>query len=551
MGTRIKATVESAAEERKIIRIGTYRRISTDETNQPYSLEAQQKALQSFVMSQPNHKIVADFTDQQSGVTTDSPGLQRAITAALNDEYDVLLVYRIDRLGRSVKGVSSIVSTLDDYGKGFRSATEPIDSMTSPGKMMMQILAVFAEFEHDLFLDRIRNGNAEKAARGEYNASPPLGYVKDATTKMLVVNAAGAAVIRKLFTLYIGGAGAKEVATRLNAAGHTTKKDKPWDASTVLRTLENDLYIGKVYHKGNVYEGKHDAILDEATWEKAQTLRSERAVRRTAQAVTTTSNYLLTGRVTCGACAGPYVGNSANGKRGTFRYYSCSNRKNQRGGKTCSNDNVQADALEAMVIDQIIATYADTGLFAEAITEARSEAPRRLRELEALAGGIRSQITQATKATERLMTLFEEGGTSATMAAERIETKQQEIVRFRNGLKELQSQIAVLSEEVMSSGELDELTGLVYGVLTEDSSHMERKRVLAALVAEIIIRPGKQVDITLKVPSRQTGEVVQSPRAGQTPGTGVRMETTFVEVRGFEPRTPCMPSARDPFTSVQ
>ena len=113
--------------------------------------------------------------------------------------------------------------------------------------------------------------------------------------------------------------------------------------------------------------------------------------------------------------------------------------------------------------------------------------------------------------------------------------------RYASIYPQLQSQIAVLSEEVMSSGELDDLTGLVHGALTEDSSHMERKRVLAALVAEIVIRLGKQVDITLNIPSRQTGEVVKSPKASQTPGTGVRMETTFVEVRGFEPRTPCMP----------
>lgn len=125
------------------------------------------------------------------------------------------------------------------------------------------------------------------------------------------------------------------------------------------------------------------------------------------------------------------------------------------------------------------------------------------------------------------------------MAAERIEAKQQEIDRFREGLKGLQSQIAELSEEVMSSGELDDLTGLVHGALTDDSSHMERKRVLAALVAEIVIRPGKQVDITLNVPSRQTGGVVHSSAASQTPGTGVRMETTLVEARGFETLAPC------------
>jgi site-specific DNA recombinase len=149
-------------------RVATVTRISTDEVNQPYSLEAQTKGLEAFVSSQPGHVITHRFVDQASGATLERPGLQAALAAAKAGEFDVLLVYRIDRLTRSIVGLMTIVEALDTAGVALRSATEPIDTQGPVGRMLLQRLGIFAEFERGLLIDRITKGFERKAARGEW-----------------------------------------------------------------------------------------------------------------------------------------------------------------------------------------------------------------------------------------------------------------------------------------------------------------------------------------------------------------------------------------------
>jgi len=162
------------------VRVATVTRISTDETNQPYSLDAQANGLAAFVASQPGHVITHRFVDQASGATLDRPGLQAALAAARAGEFDVLLVYRIDRLTRSIVGLMSIVEDLAASGVALRSATEPIDTNGPVGRMLLQLLGIFAEFERGLLIDRISKGFERKAARGEWLGGPgPYGYTLD------------------------------------------------------------------------------------------------------------------------------------------------------------------------------------------------------------------------------------------------------------------------------------------------------------------------------------------------------------------------------------
>jgi site-specific DNA recombinase len=168
-------------------RVAIVTRISTDEVNQPYSLEAQSKGLEAFVDSQPGQTITHRFVDQASGATLERPGLQAALAAAKAGEFDVLLVYRIDRLTRSIVGLMTIVSELDAAGVALRSATEPIDTQGPVGRMLLQLLGIFAEFERGLLIDRITKGFERKAARGEWLGGPgPYGYSLDSATKTLV-----------------------------------------------------------------------------------------------------------------------------------------------------------------------------------------------------------------------------------------------------------------------------------------------------------------------------------------------------------------------------
>ncbi|MBA3673263.1 MAG: recombinase family protein, partial [Gemmatimonadaceae bacterium] len=131
----------------RAMRIATYTRISTDEAHQPYSLSAQADRLGSYIASQDGWHKEREFSDQMSGATTERPGLRRALAEASAGRFDLLLVYRVDRLSRSVRGLAHILEQLDGYGVAFRSATEPFDTSTPAGRMMVQMLGVFAEFE--------------------------------------------------------------------------------------------------------------------------------------------------------------------------------------------------------------------------------------------------------------------------------------------------------------------------------------------------------------------------------------------------------------------
>ena len=129
------------------MRVATYTRISTDEDHQPYSSEAQAERLGAYVKSQPDWALTRRFSDQASGATTERPGLKRALAEARAGRFDLLLVYRVDRFSRSVRGLAQLLEDLDAAGVAFCSVTEPFDTTTAAGRMMVQMLGVFAEFE--------------------------------------------------------------------------------------------------------------------------------------------------------------------------------------------------------------------------------------------------------------------------------------------------------------------------------------------------------------------------------------------------------------------
>src|SRR5215469_10182240 len=186
------------------MRVATYTRISTDEEHQPFSLEAQAQRLGSYIESQDSWQLVHRFTDQMSGSTLERPGLEAALAIARAKRYDMLLVYRVDRLSRSVRGLAQVLEELDHAGVSFRSATEPFDTGTAAGRMMVQMLGVFAEFERATLIDRVIAGMERKAAAGGWLGGPnPYGYRYNPTVGMLVPDESEAATVRTIFDLYV------------------------------------------------------------------------------------------------------------------------------------------------------------------------------------------------------------------------------------------------------------------------------------------------------------------------------------------------------------
>jgi DNA invertase Pin-like site-specific DNA recombinase len=204
-----------------LTRVCLYTRISTDEENQPTSLHSQRERLQAFCQVQEAWRVVAHYEDRATGTSLDRPGLQAALDLARERRIDVLLVYRVDRLSRKVRQLAQLAEELDKFSVVLKSATEPFDTGTAAGRMMLQMLAVFAEFEHATIVDRITAGIERRAKQGHWpNGRVPFGYRRN-DEKRLVPDEQTAPTVKQIFQLYTSGRlGDAAIARRLAAAQH-------------------------------------------------------------------------------------------------------------------------------------------------------------------------------------------------------------------------------------------------------------------------------------------------------------------------------------------
>ena len=318
------------------MRIATYTRISTDEAHQPYSLEAQATRLGSYVDSQEGWELVRTFSDQASGATTERPGLERALAAARAQRYDLLLVYRVDRFARSVRGLASLLEAFDAAGVAFRSATEPFDTATPAGRMMVQMLGVFAEFERATIIDRVIAG----MERRRPGASGAAGHAPTATSSTPQAGTSSLTATRPLSWRSSSTAtAASATARRPSPPGSTATviapgPARPWNHMAVLTVLRNRAYLGEVYFRDTYHPAPHPPLIDPDTFDLAQQilrLRSEDYAHRASNA----SDYLLAGLITCTRCGKGYIGTAAHGNEHRYRYYTCFSRQ-RYGTATCS-----------------------------------------------------------------------------------------------------------------------------------------------------------------------------------------------------------------------
>jgi site-specific DNA recombinase len=353
-------------------RVCLYTRISTDEENQPTSLASQHERLEAFCKVQEDWRIIAHHEDRATGTKLDRPGLQAALDLARQGRIDQLLVYRIDRLSRKVRQLASIAEELDTLNVILRSATEPFDTGSAAGRMMLQMLGVFAEFEHATIVDRVTSGIERRAREGRWpNGRIPFGYARN-EQKQLIPDDRTAPVIRRVFTWYAAGRmGAAAIARRLDDE-HAPAPPRGWQPAVVLWILANEAYVGKVHWREQTFPGLHEPLIDQDTFDRAQALLKERGGDWTHRAAR--AEFLLSGLLRCGRCRRAYVGMSAKGNGGTYHYYACSGRQ-KLGRKGCDGERLSKDKLETAILDQLTSLYRHGGL----IRDASHRPPRAMR----------------------------------------------------------------------------------------------------------------------------------------------------------------------------
>lgn len=248
------------------MRVALYVRISTDEDHQPYSVPAQLARLQAYIDSQPGWILTGPvYQDEKSGATLHRDGLQQALAAARAGAFDILLVYRVDRLARSLRALVTILDELATCGVGFRCATEPVDTSSPVGRMLIQMLGVFAQFERDIIIDRVINGMERKAATGKWTGGThPYGYRIDPHTHHLIPDPSQAPIVEQIFTLYVDTwTGTRAIATQLNARGLRNRSGRLWSGHTIARILANRTYIGETRFRDITTAHAHPPLIDQ------------------------------------------------------------------------------------------------------------------------------------------------------------------------------------------------------------------------------------------------------------------------------------------------
>src|SRR6266536_510681 len=307
------------------MRVCLYQRISTDEDHQPTSLKTQRERLERYCEAMEDWRSVAALEDQASGTSLDRPGLQQALDLAREKRIDLLLVYRVDRLSRKVRQLASLCEELDQLDVVLKSATEPFDTGSPAGRMMLQMLGVFAEFEHVTIVDRVTAGLERRVREGKWmSGRTPYGYTR--TNGLLVPDPVKAPVVRRIFRLYAEGKlGTTAIARKLEAEAALAPRKQGWSPNALQLILANPAYRGLIRWNDELHQGLHEPLVDQETFEHAQSILARRHEDASLRRGNPT-HFLLSGLVRCGHCGRAYVGTSAHGNGGRYTYYHCSPR---------------------------------------------------------------------------------------------------------------------------------------------------------------------------------------------------------------------------------
>lgn len=403
------------------VRVGIYVRRSTDDEHQPYSIEAQDTRLDAYIGSQPGWRLVARFPDDASGATTERDGLQRALAAARAGLIDVLLVYRVDRFSRNLRDMVVLLDELDQAGVVFRSATEPFDTSTPMGRMLVQMLGMFAQFERDTIIDRVIAGMERKHAKGKWKGGKrPFGYQVDKTSHTLVVDQHEAVIVRLIFDLYTRDRlGSRAIAKVLNDRGHRTSSGGTWSGHQVIRALNNRVYLGELTFREATMTDTHAPIIDLTVWEQAQTILDARGESHAHRAASG-SDYIFTSKLRCPRCGKPMIGTRATGRNKTYRYYTCWNLARYDASK-CDMSRLNADAVEAAVLDALATFYrTHHDLIADAITHEQTQYRAAHADRHAELATVDTEITKTGQAIDRYLTAFERGTMDEELVADRL-----------------------------------------------------------------------------------------------------------------------------------
>jgi len=489
------------------IRCAIYTRKSTDEglDSDFNTLDAQRESAEAFIVSQRNEGWLAlpqKYDDGgYTGANMERPALKRLLDDVKTGMVNCVVVYKVDRLSRSLLDFSRIMEVLDEQGATFVSVTQQFNTTSSMGRLTLNVLLSFAQFEREMISERTRDKMRAARRKGKWiGGNLVLGYDVAPAGGSLLVNPKEAKRVREIFGLYLELGSLIPVVEELRLRGWrmkswTTREGKPAGGKVIAKNnlynlLTNFIYVGKVDFDGQVYEGEHERIVDDDTWNKVQAalIRNGRTGGRN---LGNKHGALLKSLVRCATCDVGMIHTYTASKNRNYRYYVCV-KAHQRGWAQCETRCVSAPALENAVLEQLRGLGRNPAMLREVLRQIgehrNQESTALIREKTDTERGLKAAAQETREAA------------SAPGGATRVAGLQDQTSRLNNRFAELSQQLAAIEAENVDVKDV-EASLHAFDPLWEQLSTWEQERFIRTLVERVEYN-GKTGTVTLGFRSR-------------------------------------------------
>jgi site-specific DNA recombinase len=435
-----------------------------------------------------------------TGGNMDRPALRRLMADIDDGRVDCVVVYKVDRLSRSLLDFSRIMETFERQHVSFVSVTQQFNTASSMGRLVLNVLLSFAQFEREIISERTRDKIAAARRKGKWSGGMPLlGYDVDPNGSKLVVNADEAERVRAIFALYLERRSLLAIVGELDRRGWvgkrwTTRKGKerggkPFTKASLSKLLTNVTYLGKLRYKDEIHEGEHEAIVDAELWRKVQALLEHNG-RAGGSAARNKFGALLKGLLRCVPCGYAMTpthatkGGNAGQKR--YRYYVCCQAQ-KRGWSNCPSPSVPASEIERFVVEQIRSVARDPRLIQATLSEANRQAQAQLDALAAERGRLEREVVRWNAELRRVVAQVGPGDADPdadSPAVARLADLQERIRGAERRATEVREQVQAIRGRSVEPHEVTEALSR-FDPLWESLTPREQVRVVELLVERV------------------------------------------------------------------
>lgn len=459
------------------------------------SLDAQREAGEAYIASQKSEGwecLPHQYDDGGfSGGNMERPGLKQLMDDIKAGKVDCVVIYKLDRLSRSLMDFAKIMDVFDQHGVTFVSVIQQFNTSNLMGRLMLNVLLSFAQFERELTGERIRDKIAAQRRKGKWSGGiPVLGYDVDRSgnSPKLVINPTEAKRVREIFELYLQLGSLLPVVEELNAQGWlnkswTTKKGNPrggreFDKASLHALLTNPLYNGKIKHKSDVYKGEHEAIIKDDVFLRVQA-QLDKNSRHGGTLARNKHGALLKGLLVCKPCQRMMTHTFTTKGNKRYRYYTCT-KAIQQGRKACRGRSLPAEEIEQAIVDEVRALADDPEFRSDVLREAETLLLGDTKALKQEQRELEQELTRHHAEVRRLAT----NGKSGSKTSARIAELHERISSAERRLHELQSELANVGDRAIDAHTFHEAFD-DFDAFWESLSPREQAEILRLLIEKV------------------------------------------------------------------